>query len=404
MDFSFFLLNINFFVLCTLIFVFKEYKKMYILYFLFLVTIFYSPALYYYFGGKSYFTFNNKALIQYYYLSSFIFFVNSIFLFLKQTAFFPTIKQTQIFYFHRKSNLLKIYFRIIISLILFYIILYFNKFPLIHYIQYHEIIERPDTTGSIPFFYTMSTLMMFILPSFYFYKIEEKNKFQHAIWLLFISITMIIGGHKGIIAFFFIFWWFFILKAKINLKLILIVSLLVVIYAINKGIAINANTLDYLFSSPYRRFFVTQGACLINRLHLININFPWDTAFDIKVQVCSYIFNSELGSCSAPTFFIGDLIVKYGFFIACLLYVLVLGAIIFILKIINILPKQNLFLNWNLYMIFFLLSMAEISFSSFLRIITIVLNIVIVVVLAHYRIILKPNSNYIFTRQDTPKE
>ncbi len=376
-------------ILTFCIFYFKEHKKNYIQYFLFLFIIFYSPAVYYIFGGTSYKIFNNESFINYLWLSIFIFFVNIIFLVLKQTSIIPFIRPIKkiITVENRMTLAVAIYFAFITLVLIMYIGMYANNFTLIHYIRYAEIIKRPDSVGSIPHFYIMSTFLMMIFPSFYFFRAKKITKiYEHFIWLMLITFFSVVAGHKGLITFFMIFFWYHILEHRIDIKLLTILLILLVIYALTKGVAINTHTLSYLTESPLRRFFVTQGACMINRLYLVDINYFWDSQIYIKDQVCASMSHVDIGDCTAPTFFIGDLIVKYGYFTALLIYIIVLALIFFVIKQLDFYAKDNLFVKWNLFIIFFIIGMSEISIYSSIRIAVILFNLFFVTFLSKIKL------------------
>lgn len=365
----------------------KEYKKSYILYFIFVFIIFYTPSIYFLLGGETYHYFSDKTLQHYMLYSSIIIFFNIVALYIKKTKLVPLLNEKLIKnIFTKNTNKYHIiYFGIIVSVVFTYIALYFYRFPLVSYLFFGNLLERPDVTGNIPHFYTFSTFMGTIVPSFYFYYFDKiKKNYIHILSVIIIIILMTIGGHKGIVAFFAIFYWIVIYKGKINYKLPLIILLLIVIYAVTKGVnKLNIETFQYLLDSPTRRFFVTQGTCFIYRIHAMDVNYIFDATIPIKNQLCDIMNDGKGFGCSAPTFFIGDLIIKYGYIIATIIYTFSLYIIIVLIKNIDYFLKNNYFLLWSLFSIFYLMGMAEISIYSFLRILSILINVIIVYIIAN---------------------
>ncbi|PKP18953.1 MAG: hypothetical protein CVU05_12425 [Bacteroidetes bacterium HGW-Bacteroidetes-21] len=375
-------------LLIFLIFKNKEYKNAYALYFLFVFIIFYSPALYFISGGTAYRYFENSTLTHYINFSSVIISLNLFFLFFKNKKFFPVInkKYVEKFSENKVNKLTFIYFGVIILTIIAYIGIYFMRFPLISLLFNGELLERPDVSGNIPHFYTFSTVMLFIVPAifFYFYPMIKSVYFKILLTGL-VFLLLIISGHKGIITFFAIFFWFTILERKINFKFVGIVVVLLVVYGITKGINFtDPGTIEYLATSPLRRFFVTQGVCMIYRFHALDINYIFEAAVPIKNQICNFMYNGDGMGCSSPTFFVGDLIIKYGIVAATSIYVASLAFSMWIIKNVDEYFSKNYFVKWSLFSIFFLMGMAELSFESILRIIAITLNVFIVFALSSY--------------------
>ncbi len=397
MIFSFLILLLFFIIWIFIFFLYKEQKNIYGINAVLIIIIFIGPAIYYFLGGTSYRIFSDGALIKYHYLSSTIFFINTLFLIVKNKIKINSI--TKLFdpkAFSQITVLTKIYFLLIFLFCLTYIILFFNKFPLIVFLKESIIIERPDGTGYIPHFYTMSTIMMMVFPSAFFilHDTLKNNIFIKIISFLFIIFFMTIGGHKGLVVFFFIFYWFYILNRKINLKLISLFVISIIIYAIAKGrVDFSEDNLTYLIKSSFGRMFVTQGAGLIARIHLISTDYIFMDWIPIKNQVCSLVYHVKINACSMPTYFIGDILVNYGYFIALLLYIVLGIPLLYILKIADNFYSKSVFIKWNIFILFFLFSMAEISIYSLLRLFAIILNVLIVYYLSRTHII-KTENNY----------
>ena len=389
-------LSLFFIIWIFVFFFYKEQKKIYGINALLIIIIFIGPAVYYFLGGTSYRIFSDDALIKYHYLSSTIFFINTLFLIVKNKIKISSItKFLDQKAFSQFTILTKIYFVLMFLFCLTYIILFFNKFPLIVFLKESIIIDRPDGTGTIPHFYTMSTIMMMVFPSVFFilHDAIKNNKFFKFIMFLIIILFMTIAGHKGLVVFFFIFYWFYILNRKINLKFISLFIISIIIYAIAKGrINFSEHNLTYLMNSSFVRMFVTQGAGLIARIHLISTNYNFVEWIPIKNQVCSLVYHVKINTCSMPTYFIGDIIVNYGYFIALLLYIVLGIPLLYILKIADNFYSKSVFIKWNIFILFFLFSMAEISIYSLLRLTAMILNVLIVYYLSRTHIVKTENA------------
>ncbi len=325
--------------------------------------------------------------------------INLIFLYFKNKRIFPVLNEKHLI--NISDNLLSkpvmIYFGVIVISVLIYIGIYFFRFPLISYAFKGVLLERPDITGFVPHFYTLSTLMVFIIPSVFFYYYPViRNNYLKIILTVSIALLLIISGHKGIIAFFAIFFWLNILRGKISYRFILILLGLVVIYAITKGVtSFNSETIEYLATSPIRRFFATQGTCMIYRFHALDIQYVFDSTVPIKNQLCDFMYGGNGMGCSSPTFFIGDLIIKYGFIVATLIYIISLYVVIVLIKNIDHHFQNNNFIKWSIFCIFFLTGMAEVNSESIFRILAIILNVFAVFALTSFfqKSILKDDNN-----------
>ena len=406
---SFIFLNLSCFVLLCLVRYFNEQNKTYPIYFLFVLLIFYTPSIYYFFGGTSYRVFNDDTYSHYMNYSSLIIWINSIFLIIKNSTSVKPVKNA--FLTRLKNEQINIYvvayFGVILLLILGYIGLYFQEFPLISFLLNGVLLDRPDTSGAIPHFYTLSTIMLFIVPSIYIYLFNHiKYKITHVIILCFVALILTISGHKGMITFFFIFYWYFVLERKINLKFIIIIGVLFTVYAATKGISnLNYETAEYMMTSPFRRFFVTQGACMISRFHMMDIGYVLNAVDPIKNQVCEVMHGGvqEAGGCSAPTFFIGDILLRYGYVVATIVYIASVALIFWVIKNVDVLYPDNLFVKWNLFCIFFLTGMVEISEHSIFRILLIIIHIYLTCLLASLKFDPRTLAHY-FQRYSQVKE
>jgi hypothetical protein len=246
-------------------------------------------------------------------------------------------------------------------------------------------------TGAIPHFYTVQTIVSIIIPSIYFYYFDNiKTKRMHFIINIGLFFLFIASGNKGFIAYYLIFIWLYIFKAKIDIKIFLIFLFLMVVYMVTKGITqINSEVLEYMMSSPFRRFFVTQGTCFIHRVDMLNEGFDFINNANprgLKFDVFQHMYNTDMiGSC--PTFYTGDFFVLYGKFISVIIFIIISSIIIYISKYLYLLQtNKKIFFYWNIYSILFLICMAEISKASIFRILLGIINIYIVLFLSKLKV------------------
>lgn len=373
----FILLNITFIVLFYFVLRYKEHKKSLAVFFLMIFTVFYGPSFYYIvLSGTAYSRFNSTDLIDYMMIGSMSLLFYSLFIILKNN--FPSIKLIKIKGINTEWAV-RFYFSAIFFIVAFYVLLFRNSFPLIQSLLFNNSILRPDTTGSIPYYFTFSVFMHFILPSFYFYILQNYkiSKLKNTIILSMVVFFLIIGGNKGILVYFFIFYWVYIYNMRINFKIILMAIFSVLLYKVlgagfttlNEGFSIITE-----LSAPFRRFFVTQGAMLINRIDMVNSGFEFDPSLNISTVVSRYVYGIDIGA--APTYFIGDLIIKYGKFGGFIFHL----PIVFLLFIVskNIDKTKNIFNKWSFFSIVYILGMSGLGDSFTYRTLAIVLNLGIV--------------------------
>jgi hypothetical protein len=216
-----------------------------------------------------------------------------------------------------KDNIyIKIYFLLFLVPILAYYALYFKQFPMVQLFITGNLIDRPDMDGSIPHFFTVSVIVAIIIPSIYFFYFDKIKSLKLHFFINIILVLLFVPpGHKGFVIYYAIFMWLYIFKGKIDLKLFLVFIFLMFLYMITKGITeINSEIISYMMNSPFRRFFVTQGACFIHRIDMINEGFDFINNANIrglKFDVFAHMYNTTSIIGSAPTFYTGDFLVKY---------------------------------------------------------------------------------------------
>lgn len=361
----------------------KDYKRITFLYSLSLVTIFYTPSLYFFFGGEVYRFFSNQSLIEFFHIGTY---TVLIYLFLSISIDSLKLKHTSL---NIKNNKFVVtYFLSFLVPIIFYYIIYFKQFPLVHLFLNGELIDRPDLTGEIPHFYTVSTIVSIIIPSMYFFYFENiKKKYLHFFINAIMIFLFIASGNKGFLVYYFIFIWLYVFKAKLNFKLLLMFIFSMLVYLITKGILeVNKEVFNYIMTSPFRRFFVTQGTCFIHRIDMVNEGFDFINNVSprgLKFDVFAHMYNTTKIIGSAPTFYTGDFYAKYGLSFSLLIFTIISSIILYVSKYLFILhTNKKLFIYWNIYVLLFFISMAEINFANSIRILVAILNIYTVIFLS----------------------
>lgn len=373
MEIKFLLLTVIVFVFIAIIFYQKDFSSPLIPFWMIAFLQLYTPAVYYFvFNGKSYRKFTDADFSLYIYIGilSFSFFV--IFLLWKDKFI---IKKQIVIKCKRSRQLILAYICIILSGVFCYFIRYFWDFPLIKAIFQKVIVERPDVSGNIPHYFTYSVFSCWIVPSFYFYILDHYSisKITNVLLLLGLGVLLTIGGNKSTLVYFFIFIWIYCLKMKLDYKIVFMGIISFVIYFIMKGGLSGTVQLTTVLLSGFRRFSVTQAAMLINRLAMLRQGYVFDD--NITREVYLYVYGANNGS--APTYFIGDLIVKYGIYKAVIVYIAILSVLFFISRRIERKNKVKLYQLWSFFSIAYILGQVGISKQNIYRPIAIVLNCII---------------------------
>lgn len=365
---SFTLLTLLVFILSALLIFTKERAKVGFLFSILVILIFYTPNLYFFLGGESYRHFDEESLGAYIDYSNVVMFLY-ILTYISVYAFKSNIKTYEINF--RSTFFVKLYFYPVFVFVVMYYLYFSSKFPVVNLLLYGELLERPDLTGSIPFFFMMSTIAFVVMPSMYFYYFSIFNKFQHALINAAMVVMFVMAGHKGVVVFYFLFLWLYVFNAKVDLKIAFLFVLSLMIYMLTKGITeLNADVVEYLMSSPFRRMFVTQGACFLHRLDMLAEGYSYMQADPrgIKFDVFSHMYNTNVvGSC--PTFVTGDLMVKYGFASSLVFFVLISSIILSISKsAFYVRTNKRLLLYWTIYFCIYIIVMSGIETSNQIRI------------------------------------
>lgn len=385
MNIIFFFLTVNYLLFVYLIIKLKEYKKALAPFFLIVTTIMYTPAVYYIiFNGSNYTSFSPEALEKYLLVSSFIFLqisVNIILKNIKRSAIRVSLSEEN----HKRMFNLYMIFIIIVNSI--YFLVFYDKFPLIKAVMGQATfdLERPDVHGGIPLYFTFSTFFNFIIPSFYFiYKGEIKSKKKTFFFQLITIFFLLVGGNKSILVFFTIFLFIFEYKYKLNYKIISLGVLSLFAYAIFKNInSFSYETIKYLISSPIDRFFVTQGAGLINRIEMLDRGILTSISDNNLIKSLVYEFIYGVKGGRHPTYFIGDFIVMYGYTYAFIFHFIVIMILFNLARFVDKNFRDNNFVLWNFFCISYLLGIAELSTDSMFRIFALLLNLFIYIVLKY---------------------
>lgn len=349
----------------------KDHKTAYSLLVFFTLIIFYLPILYYKLGFDVYsHAFSRSTLEWFTYISSLVIFIQLVvYLTIKATRRLPFKSFLQRFnrLNERKSVMVDLYFCAVMGLILLYLVIFRDQLPLYSLLTASELLERPDATGGIPMFFTFSSIYMVVAPSAYLYYSDRiKSLWVHIAFVLLVTVVLVAGGHKGLVAFFYIFIWFFVFKAKLSLPSIALGSFLLLVYGLTKG----ATSLDQkialtLLESALRRFSVTQGVGFLARLEMVKQGLLVFGEESIKNQVYTFIYHLKGGS--HPTMFIANVIIEYGYLVAAMVYTAYAYFVTLVAKSIRHFCGGNYFLLWNFFIVLFLTGMIDFSFRTIVR-------------------------------------
>lgn len=378
----FILLTILVGILLYQIFVFKKYKSSVLIFYWFIINAFFTPSIYYVIlKGTSYKSFSESDLIQYMLLGSiFLFFI--IFFNIVIEYKYPFKKNKNIISIsvtHKIRYLSALFGSCVLIISVGYFFIYRSGYPIVQIFQgkYLGSLYRPDMSGALPHYETFSTFQIAVIPLLMFY-FREKNNWGKKKTLLGIAgaaFLSIAGGNKAVIVYLVIFIWIYIWGLKINWKIALSVILLFETY-----ILIMSGEMEYNYGilntlqAPFRRFFVTQGAMLINRIALINQGFAFDYK-TINTDVYIFIYKSIGGT--APSFYVGDLFIYFGYTFGMVLSVIVAWFILLIGKIIDIHENKMIYRKWPFYFMIYLLGNSGFNLGFIVRMTILLFSIMI---------------------------
>ncbi|UFT98890.1 hypothetical protein KO561_17100 [Radiobacillus kanasensis] len=367
----FFILTISFTFFVLTILYYGEQKRSLSVFFIITTIIFYTPAVYYtVFSGTAYRVFAEHSYLQYIIYSTILFLLLSMFLIFKNMMVVGgNIKLT-----NEPNNLVHLYITYMTLGILGYILIFIDRFPLYSLLVNGVRIERPDMSGAIPLYFTVSTFIFFVLPSYFLYYYERINSnLLKVVGFVILSGLLILGGNKGVLVYFYIFVWIFIFKLKINYKLLIMVVIAFSAYLFITGSAV---------ASGIRRFFATQGAALVVRFDMMHNEFPFDFN-KINTQVFEYMYGYSGGS--GPSFFVGDFMIMYGYLLGTIIMIFIISIFFWLSKYIDVLFSNRLFILWGFTASIYILGMGSLDFPAFCRIIAVFLNIAIILSLENIK-------------------
>lgn len=357
---------------------YKLYTSSIAIFYWFVINCFVTPAIYYSLvEGEVYKKFCDTTYMIYLSIGCIYLFqmllLNTIFILCRKGMFkFKFVQSLTM------KHSLRLYVTIMILSLLSFAVLYRDKLPLLYLLINGAIkseLERPDVSGSIPHFFSLSTWFMISMPMIYlYYKVTRKlSGFKDFVFLSLTVFSLLIGGNKATLVYFIIFMWIYCWKFH-NLKAVLSLGVFsMYIYLIFKrGFEDVFQNVEYMMESPLRRFFVTQGAMFINRIELL-INSKNDLMTDgrtISNIVYEYVYSGTGGS--APCFYVGDFLIEYGLFFGMILSTIVLVVLYIIAGYCDKFYQQELYVVYGVYYILFCLGIAPLNSSFILRCLTVV--------------------------------
>lgn len=349
----------------------KLYKSSLLLLYWAVVSSFVTPALYYsILHGDSYLKFTQSDYSLYLFFGVFFFSCLIIFNFLQ--IYYRNIIHQKIKTLISFSGTAKYYSVILIALVCGYIIIFRNGLPLFQLFSSSSplnSLERPDVTGALPHYFTVETIASAVIPLLYLYFYSRRNwtKVQNLVYLIFVIFLMTVGGNKGLLIYFFLFLWIYVWEMKVDWKIIISGVFCLFLYElIMVGRAGFNDSLFTILSSPLRRFFVTQGAMMVNRIALISRGYDFADHY-ISADVFTYVYGETGGA--APTFFAGDFFVKFGYAIG-LFFSVVVFVLLYVISIeIDGYQKEKLYIQWYFYFLLYLLQMSTIDYGFIIRIV-----------------------------------
>lgn len=358
------------FAIILLIFLFyrMKIKNMFVLPYTFFVLMivieFMGPLVYYYvLNGTAYRLFDNFSLNV---------FCCVFIVFLSTTIFITYLHSKNIVYRQRDIFFSKGIYRydifIFIILVFVGVYIFFNmKQFLIFRVTNNETanLYRSDTTGNLKHWFTVSNIINIFIPSFAIYSSYNKCRSDFIVYIYFLvgSAITLIDGNRGVFVYLIIFYIIFLKKYKITMSIFCSIFFAFFAFAVLG----NRQLSDSLvWGSMFRRFFVTQGACFINRIYLHSIGYDFDNDIRISNQVFKFIYGYSIGS--APTVFWGDILCRYGYFFMFVILILTNYLIYCISEYIRKQHCEDYVLYWYYCYCIFAICFSEISISNVVRI------------------------------------
>ena len=372
----------------------RLYRSAFIMHFFFTSIIFIGPTIYYELGFTTYaHSFEPHDLLLFEWYAVFVFLSTLFYWLLIDSKIKIPFNRFFARHSNRNLNLTAIYFLFWYAVVLLYIAFYARELPIFKFLFTGTLPDRLDQSDAVQFFYTFSSFFMVFIPSGYFFFIRFlKGNIKKFLLLLLVVFILTSGGHKGLVAFFIIFALFFS-GYKFNFKYIMVAFIALIgllgIYTVTKGKTLNKETLLYLMESPPRRFFVTQGSAFITRISMDRRDLYLGDVHEyqlIKRETFQAIYPNTNDRGAAPTMFIGDMHVRYGMVLTCMGYLAFLIFTFPFIKGVDAMPDRKLHIWWSLFIYFFLLGVAEISYTSSLRMFLALFNLIFLITVPYLKI------------------
>lgn len=333
-------------------------------FFSFVISVELLGPLYYYIvlNENAYRDFNEETLTIFCMITIFVFFIIAL---VPQINYIFSIKIPIVSC--GKKIIFYIYTLVVTLVIMGLLYNYRNELLLVAILGDNNInLLRNDETGIIPHWITISSFISCIIPSFAFFYIKYiKSYCLKFILITFIGILTMIDGNKAGFIYIIIFSIIYVYKLKPNIYMLISTLLAFTGYFMIKGITELDQVDSVAIDSPFRRFFVSQGAGFINRIQMVSDGYSFSSSRRIAEDVFYYIYGYEGG---APTVFWGDIFVEYGY--VAMIFSILISVWIFygISKKIYIYYYDNYFIYWCYSICIECLCFAEIGVSNLLRI------------------------------------
>lgn len=395
---EFCILTLSVFLFLGVIAYYKLYRKSMCVFYLIILTELYTPACYYILANTTdYLKFTSTALRHYMIIGVVSLLSYSVILFCVQQIHFPqkslTVSRLSTS-FPKSQAILDILVLGTIVLTTAYIFYFKEKLPLYQAVFGGNRIERPDISGSIPHWFTVSSSIYIGFPCFYLYYHQKKEiKLRYnLIFVITLSIYMILGGNKGMVVYWFLFLWVYIWKMRIDRRIIGagFVSIAFTAVIMRGGLSnLNFGGLLWALSYGFGRFFLTQGAMFVNRFEMILQGYPFSFP-DINIQVFSFIYETDGGG--APTYYLGNLLIQYGYVGGFLIHLLIFAMLTIVGRYLDC-QEFSEYKTYLFFLVQYFLGMAEISKAFVLRLVLIISLAILLDLLGRQPTALKTSKN-----------
>lgn len=351
---------------------YRLYRKSMAIFYLIILTELYTPACFFMAGETSYLKFGPEALRLYMLIGALAFVCYALIFagvqrlrFQERRLIFSRLDVVPA----RKACVLWLFVMCVIGMVAIYLV-HFREGLSLYQAVFHnaKIRIRPDSSDDVPHWFTFAAIVTIALPTFhlYYYRKRGFRKITNFTLICLISLAMASGGNKGFLVYWYIFLWIYLWKMRIDGRVIAVGAVSIVFTTIIMGggmTNISLASLKEFAVYGIRRFSLSQGAMLINRLEMILQDYPFNFTY-IANQVFPFVYGEDSGS--APTYFLGDLLVQFGFVGGFLLHLLV----IIVFAIVGRYLDRRESNEYKIYLFFcaqYFLGMAGISISFLYR-------------------------------------